>query len=150
MAINNKTLSDVQALTSALTTTENNFRTGINDISTQVDNNDTRIDNITDGTHTYTGRIAGQAGFGSYSIISGQTLITVSSGLNVYYHSGTGTVTVPTASIPNGAIVRILSEGTMTVDWGTNARGISLGSSCEIADGTFANGRWFFTESLYK
>lgn len=155
MSINNKTLSEVQSLTTSLTTNEDDFRTGLNDISTQTDNNDERIDDITDGTHTYTGRVSAQAGVGSYTIVSGNTTATVSSGVNIHYHSGTGTVTVPiertaTDDIPGGTVVEIYSEGTLTVNWGTNARGISLGNTAKMARGVFANGRWFYTETLYK
>ena len=81
-----------------------------------------------------------QDGAGTYTVIAGSFVTTV-------IHAGVGTVTVPTEGWHKGSQISIVTSGTMTLDWGANAKGVSIGNSCKMASGTFDGGKWFYSES---
>lgn len=81
-----------------------------------------------------------QDGAGSYTVIAGSFVTTV-------IHTGVGTVTIPTEGWHRGSQISIVTSGTMTLDWGANAKGVSIGNSCKMASGTFDGGKWFYSES---
>lgn len=81
-----------------------------------------------------------QDGAGTYEVVAGSFVTTV-------IHTGVGTVSIPTDGWPKGSQISIVTSGTMTLDWGTNAKGVSIGNSVKMASGTFDGGKWFYSES---
>lgn len=81
-----------------------------------------------------------QDGAGNYSVIPGSFVTTI-------IHTGVGTVTVPTDGFIKGSQISIVSSGTMSINWGSGAKGVSIGNACKMASGTFDGGKWFFSES---
>jgi len=96
---------------------------------------------------TFTGDVDITGSFGSVQDGAGTYEVSAGSFVTTVIHTGVGTVTIPTDGWPKGSQISIVTSGTMTLDWGTNAKGVSIGNSVKIASGTFDGGKWFYSES---
>ena len=91
--------------------------------------------------------IAMSGSLGSVQSLTSNDSVTAGSFVTTVIHTGVGTVTVPTAGWIAGSQLSIVSNGTLTIDWGTSAKGTSLGNAAKMASGTFDGSKWFFTEA---
>lgn len=96
---------------------------------------------------TFTGDVDITGSFGSVQDGAGTYEVSAGSFVTTVIHTGVGTVTIPTDGWPKGSQISIVTSGTMTLDWGTNAKGVSIGNSVKMASGTFDGGKWFYSES---
>ena len=91
--------------------------------------------------------IAMSGSLGSVQNLTANDNVTAGSFVTTVIHTGVGTVTVPTSVWIAGSQLSIVSNGTLTIDWGTGAKGTTLGNSAKMASGTFDGSKWFFTEA---
>ena len=84
---------------------------------------------------------------GSVQNLTANDNVTAGSFVTTVIHTGVGTVTVPTSGWIAGSQLSIVSNGTLTIDWGTGAKGTTLSNSAKMASGTFDGSKWFFTEA---
>lgn len=135
-----------------------NFATLHNKIITGADGNiksittegltvtDANATTISGTDATFTGNVQVQGSLGSVQNVAGNATLTTTNFVTTVIHAGTGTITVGT-EWPTGAQISLVSNGTMTIDWGTDAKGISLGNGVKIASGTFDGSKWFYSEA---
>tara|TARA_A100001388_G_scaffold113008_1_gene83106 strand:- start:43079 stop:43519 length:441 start_codon:yes stop_codon:yes gene_type:complete len=91
--------------------------------------------------------IAMSGSLGSVQNLTANDNVIAGSFVTTVIHTGVGTVTVPTSGWITGSQLSIVSNGTLTIDWGTGAKGTTLGDSAKMASGTFDGSKWFFTEA---
>ena len=91
--------------------------------------------------------IAMTGSLGSVQNLTANDSVTAGSFVTTVIHTGVGTVTVPTSGWIAGSQLSIVSNGTLTIDWGTGAKGTTLGNSAKMASGTFDGSKWFFSEA---
>ena len=91
--------------------------------------------------------IAMSGSLGSVQNLTANDNVIAGSFVTTVIHTGVGTVTVPTPGWIAGSQLSIVSNGTLTIDWGTGAKGTTLGDSAKMASGTFDGSKWFFTEA---
>lgn len=68
--------------------------------------------------------------------------------INTVFHSGNGVVNVPDSGYAKGSLITIRTIGTMTINWGDSAQGISLGSATKLASGIWDSNNWYFSETV--
>jgi hypothetical protein len=121
----------------------------ITSLAAQVVNTETvSITNSLSGVNgTFTGDVDITGSFGSVQDGAGTYEVAAGSFVTTVIHTGVGTVSIPTEGWPKGSQISIVTSGTMTLDWGTNAKGVSIGNSVKMASGTFDGGKWFYSES---
>lgn len=121
----------------------------ITSLAAQVVNTETvSITNSLSGVNgTFTGDVDITGSFGSVQDGAGTYEVAAGSFVTTVIHTGVGTVSIPTEGWPKGSQISIVTSGTMTLNWGTNAKGVSIGNSVKMASGTFDGGKWFYSES---
>ena len=112
---------------------------------------------ITSDTLTVSGNVdAGDGAFNSLSMtgslgsvqnLTSNDTVTAGTFVTTVIHTGVGTVTVPLSGWITGSQISIVSNGTLTIDWGTGAKGTSLGNAAKMASRTFDGIKWFFSEA---
>lgn len=108
----------------------------------------TLTSNITGVGAAFSGNVDVQGALGSVQEITGTASVTAGSFVTTVIHNGTGTITVPTDGWTKGSQISIVSNGTInSIDWGTNAKGVSLGAATKMASGTFDGVKWFYSEA---
>lgn len=113
----------------------------------KVTSSSASINTLNGDDATFTGNVGVQGKFGSVQALTGNAAVNASDFVTTIIHTGTGTVTVPTSGWPTGAQLNVVTNGTCTLDWGTDAVGVSLGNSMKMASGTFDGSKWFYSEA---
>jgi len=108
----------------------------------------TLTSDITGVGASFSGDVDIQGALGSVQDITGTASVTAGSFITTVVHNGTGVITVPTSGWTKGSQISIVTNGTITnIDWGTDAKGISLGAATKMASGTFDGVKWFYSEA---
>ena len=68
--------------------------------------------------------------------------------MNMVFHSGYGIVTIPDSGYAKGTLITIRTVGSMSLDWGSGAQGISLGYATKLASGIWDSSTWYFSETV--